>query len=39
MGRRTVLACEQAGLRVGAVADEPGIAGLVTAVCRLLAGS
>ena len=37
MGRRTVLACEETGIRVDAVADEPGIAGLVTAVCRLAA--
>ncbi len=37
MGRRTVLACDEAGIRVDAVADEPGIAGLVTAVCRLMA--
>lgn len=35
MGRRTLLACEEAGIRVDAVADEPGIAGLVTAICRL----
>jgi uroporphyrinogen III methyltransferase/synthase len=35
MGRRTVLACEQASIRVDAVAAEPGIAGLVTALCRL----
>ncbi|MDT3438609.1 uroporphyrinogen-III C-methyltransferase [Pseudofrankia sp. BMG5.37] len=35
MGRRTVVACRQAGIRVDAVADEPGIAGLVTAICRL----
>jgi uroporphyrinogen III methyltransferase/synthase len=38
MGRRTVLACQESGIRVDAIADEPGIAGLVTAVCRL-AGS
>jgi uroporphyrinogen III methyltransferase/synthase len=36
MGRRTVLACEQTGIRVDAVANEPGIAGLVTAVCSLV---
>lgn len=37
MGRRTVVACREAGIRVDAVADEPGIAGLVTALCRLAA--
>lgn len=37
MGRRTVVACQQSGIRVDAIADEPGIAGLVTAVCRLTA--
>ncbi|ONH29871.1 uroporphyrinogen-III C-methyltransferase [Pseudofrankia asymbiotica] len=37
MGRRTVVACGQAGIRVDAVADEPGIAGLVAALCRLAA--
>ncbi|ADP84266.1 uroporphyrinogen-III C-methyltransferase [Pseudofrankia inefficax] len=37
MGRRTVLACEETGIRVDAVANEPGIAGLVTAVCGLVA--
>lgn len=36
MGRRTVLACEETGIRVDAVADEPGIAGLVSAMCRLV---
>ena len=35
MGRRTLLACDEAGIQVDAVAEEPGIAGLVTAICRL----
>jgi uroporphyrinogen III methyltransferase/synthase len=37
IGRHTVAACRRAGIRVDAVADEPGIAGLVAAVCRLAA--
>jgi len=36
MGRRTVVACREAGIRVDAVADEPGISGLVTAIVRLV---
>ncbi|MBL7496054.1 uroporphyrinogen-III C-methyltransferase [Frankia sp. CNm7] len=37
IGRRTVAACREAGIRVDAVAAEPGIAGLVAALCQLVA--
>ncbi|MBX6389178.1 MAG: uroporphyrinogen-III C-methyltransferase [Frankia sp.] len=37
MGRRTAEACGRVGIRVDQVAAEPGIAGLVAAVCRAVA--